>query len=338
MHKSALSSLTCVLLVTALFAGTSASAQQAPEQPQPSTAPATLDVRGFAPDAVIAVDGTPVATGQWSGAVAPGAHLIQVYKPNGPAYEFRVDAQPGQTIQLPPAAAAPAPLPAPAPAVAARRRFVVGPYVLGHLGFAGLTAKPDGFSYDQVYDDDTNSYREGSGIAWFTGATAGYRLARGFGIGGLLMYGRGGGEGVLRQDVRGGTSTHEGPADFLLQFVRFGPHLRFMAGGDRARFLAGTSVGGIYHFIDITHVRVVEQGGTLLEVGEETDDDNGLAPYWGFDLGAEFSPGDHLLLGIALDVTIDRTGTISGDPYGGTAQGLIGLSARVGWHDWRSGD
>ena len=80
-------------------------------QGTPAEAQATVVVRGFAPDAVIAVDGTPVASGQWTGSVAPGQHLVQVYKPGGPAYEFPFTAVAGQSVELPPRDTAPAPSP-----------------------------------------------------------------------------------------------------------------------------------------------------------------------------------------------------------------------------------
>ncbi|HEV8247760.1 MAG TPA: hypothetical protein VGP93_18425, partial [Polyangiaceae bacterium] len=294
----------------------------------------------FAPDAIIALDGKPVATGQWTGAVAPGAHLVQVYKPGGPSYDFPIDAKPGQTVALPPPTSAPVPTPEP-PRPAKRHRFVEGLYLVGQLGFSGLTAKPDGFSYDLYYDEDTGTNREHVGFAWFVGGVAGYRLSRGFGVGGLLLYGRGGGGGTMHQiepSSLGGVLTHDGPADFLLQYVRLGPHFRFMAGGDRARFLAGTSLGAVYQFIDLEQVDLVEQGGALIERGTEHHDDDGFGQFWGFDLGAEFNTGDHLILGFAFDFFLDRTNGISGDPYGGTAQGLVGLSARIGFHDWKNDD
>jgi hypothetical protein len=216
---------------------------------------------------------------------------------------------------------------------------VVGPYVVGRLGFAALTAKPFGFSYDTVIDDETGQPRERTGAAWYVGADGGYRVSRGFGVGGLLLYVRGGGDGSVTQVDRTGDGTfasHTGPADLLIQSVRLGPNFRFMAGGQTARFLANVNFGPVYHFIDLEHAEVIAGGTTLIEVGTYHHDYDGWGPFFGFDLGAEFTIADQMLLGFAFDVMVDRTSSIDGDPYEGTAQGYIGFSARVGYADWTS--
>jgi hypothetical protein len=243
------------------------------------------------------------------------------------------------------AAAAPVAPPTPTAAPPTERpatqrfyKFRTGPYVVGHIGFAILTARPYGFHYDTHLNDETKQQQENPGLTSLFGVTAGTRLTRGVGVGGLLMYGRGGGEGTVRQielTTGGGTLSHEGPADFTQQTIRLGPHFRFMAGGDVARFLAGTSLGAVYAWIDLDHVNVVESGGILLERGTYHHDYSGIDPFWGFDLGAEFNVPSHFLLGFALDVFIERTRGISGNPFGGTAQGYFGFSARVGFHDWK---
>jgi hypothetical protein len=329
-----------IVFLCPLLASKRATAQTEVQPPAAEHgAQATLIVTGFAPDAVIAIDGTPVGTGYWTGTVPPGPHLVQVYKPGGPAYEFQITAVAGQSAELPPRSAAPPPAAAPAPVPPSKRRLNRGLWLLGHVGIFGLTANPDGFEYELVEDSETGETRHRGGAMWWVGGTAGYRLSRGVGFGGLLMYGRGGGEGTVTQTLAsstGGTLTHTGPADFTLQFVRVGPHLRFMAGGDRARFLGSFSIGASYQMVNLVQVDVVEQGGLLLENGDVERDEAGLGPYWGFDLGAEFNPGDHLLLGVAFDFYLDRTNGISSDPYGGTAQGYIGLSARIGYHDWQA--
>lgn len=231
---------------------------------------------------------------------------------------------------------------APKEPVAAPQRvykFRHGPYVVAHIGFALLTARPSGFRYKTHFDEETKQDREGPGLTSLFGATAGMRLTRGVGIGGLVMYGRGGGTGTVTQielNGSGGTLTHEGPADFTQQSLRIGPHARFMVGGDVARFLIGTSLGAVYAWLDLEHVDVIESGGTVVERGTYHHDYSGINPYWGFDLGAEFNIPSHFLLGFAFDVLIERTRNVSRNPFGGTAQGYIGFSARVGVHDWKS--
>ncbi len=339
------------VLLLSLSAPRVAAAQDAADTSAPAgeQAAATLRVQGFAPDAVIAIDGQAVARGQWSGPVAPGQHLVQVYKPDGPAYDFPIEARAGETIDVPPASAAPPPPPPPPPAPIAeppppppppaKRRFVRGPWVLAHVGFAALTATPEGFSYERTVDPDTGETSTTGGLSLVAGASGGIRLTRGVGIGGLLMYTRGGGNGTVSQVVGDSTTGfihHEGPADFTAQSVRLGPHFRFMAGGDRARFLASTNLGVAYNFIDLEHVDLIAQGGNAIETGTFHHDYDGWSPFFGFDLGAEFNPGDHLLLGVAFDAMIDMTSSISGNPYGGTSQGYVGFSFRIGYHLWQA--
>jgi len=243
-------------------------------------------------------------------------------------------------VQSPPPAVAVTVAPPKEPATAPARvyKFRQGPYVVAHIGFAILTARPSGFRYKTHFDEETKQDRESPGLTSLFGATAGMRLTRGVGIGGLVMYSRGGGTGTVEQIelTSGGTVTHEGPADFTLQTVRLGPHSRFMAGGDVARFLVGTSLGAVYSWIDLEHVDVVASGDTLLERGTYHHDYGGINPYWGFDVGAEFNIPSHFLLGFAFDVLIERTRNVSRNPFGGTAQGYVGFSARVGLHDWKS--
>lgn len=247
-------------------------------------------------------------------------------------------AVPADAPQTPPSAVAVTP-PKEAGATRARvYKFRRGPYVVGHIGFAILTARPVGFRYETHLNEETKQQQENPGLTSLFGVTAGMRLTRGVGIGGLLMYGRGGGTGTVDQlelTADGGTLTHEGPADFTQQSVRLGPHFRFMAGGDVARFLVGTSLGAVYAWVDLEHVDVVESGGIVLERGTYHHDYSGINPFWGFDLGAEFNVASHFLLGFALDVLIERTRNLSGNPFGGTAQGYLGFSARLGFHDWR---
>lgn len=297
---------------------------------------ARVVVQGFAPDAIIAVDGTPLTQGRWEGVVPEGRHLVQVYRPGSPSYDFPIEARPGETIHLPPppprASNGPLPPPAPPPKPA-----YVGPYVLAHLGVAGLTAKPYGFTYSTVIDEETGEPRERGGAAWYAGISGGYRLSNAIGVGGLFLYTRGGGEGSVTQVERVGQDSyqrHSGPADLLIQSLRLGPNFRFMAGGRVGRFVGSLSFGPVYHFIDLEHVDVAVQGDSLVEIGTYHHDYNGWGPFLGFDLGGEFTIAQSLLVGFALDVLIDRTTRISGDPYEGTAQGYIGLSARIGYADW----
>jgi hypothetical protein len=245
---------------------------------------------------------------------------------------------PVPTAPSPPPAVAMIPAEKPASLPARVYKFRRGPYLVGQIGFAILTARPSGFHYGTHLNEETNQEQENPGLTSLFGVTAGMRLTRGVGIGGLLMYGRGGGAGTVQQvelDANGGTLTHEGPADFTQQSLRIGPNFRFMAGGDVARFLVGTSLGVVYSWVDLEHVDVAELDGVLIERGAYHHDYSGINPFWGFDLGAEFNVASRFLLGFALDVLIERTRNLSGNPFGGTAQGYFGFSARVGIHDWK---
>jgi hypothetical protein len=334
--------LALLLVPAALLALSGRAWAQDETAPAPPAQAAQVVVHGFAPDALIAIDGAVVGQGSFSGVVQPGAHLVQVYRPGGPSYDFPITAQAGVVTQVPPPSApavwAPPVPERPPPPVKRAPRWEEGPYVLAQLGFVVPTARPDGFHYELATDEDTGREREKSGIGYMVGATAGYRLVRWFGMGGLLMYGRAGGEGTVRQIERtgaGGRVEHEGPADFTAQSLRFGPHLRLMAGGNRARFLGGMSVGAVYAWIDLEHPDVFEQNGVLVQRGTFNHDYDGLNQFVGFDMGAEFNPGDHLLLGVAFDLFVDGTGNLSGgDPFDGTALGYFGMSIRLGYHDW----
>jgi hypothetical protein len=119
-----------------------------------------------------------------------------------------------------------------------------------------------------------------------------------------------------------------------VQSLRLGPHARLMAGGNRARFLGGMSVGAVHTWVDLDYPAVSAQNGVLIERGTLHRDSNGIGQFVGFDLGAEFNPGDLLLLGVAFDLFVDGTSKLSGDPFGDTALGYFGMSIRLGCHDW----
>ena len=65
------------------------------------------------------------------------------------------------------------------------------------------------------------------------------------------------------------------------------------------------SVGVVHTWVDRTRPDVFEQNGALIERGTLHQDDSGFGQFVGFDLGAEFNPGDHLLLGVAFDLFVD---------------------------------
>jgi hypothetical protein len=303
----------------------------------------------------IAIDGAVVGQGSWSGLVAPGRRLIQVYRPGGAAYHYPVDAVAGQSFTVPSAAAPAAPPAAQPPPpssyperpadagavppfhpVPAPNPQVRGFYVLGLASLLWQTGVPYGFEH------------EGEAAPGFTfGARGGYRINNVAGVEFLVEYGRIANSGVLVQaqntdrDGDGNVFDAEAaidrsPADYILQSFRFGPVFRMTSSGPVHRFVGGLGIGALYEIIDLDHVNMEWSDAQVryIKNGFYHHDYSGFSPFILLEGGYERSIGN-LLIGGRLQIAMESVAGLEGEPYDSTFQARFGLGLHVGYSMWK---
>jgi hypothetical protein len=295
-------------------------------------------VRVVAPDrqTAIAIDQKPVGRGSWEGYVAPGRHVVQVYKTGGSsaAIETLVSAGKAQAI-------------APdedgelkATAISAARYFgktaadasIDAPPDLA-LG-AGKAGEKAGVkvvrrdlalkgTYGHATATGSSLLIGGPNLAsstidgWSVGFRVGHRMNTAFGV--ELM----GDYSYLSSSLKEASL----PPDRFYELVsmRLGGNIRFMTPGYRARFVAALGLGFSFDTgsLDGRH----NDARSYLRGDAEN-------LYFNLEQGVEFNIR-HVLLGLVVQQTAGTTGQFLG-PLSklGTAQVTIGFGVRLGYGAW----
>ena len=298
-----------------------------------------LDIVAEDPQAVIAVDGKALARHRWSGPVTPGEdHLIQVYRPGFESFEQVLQVPVGKTASVRAVLGAPVEgeaeeeadpssgLPAPPSGKAPR-----GWYGMAALSLLGAGSTP-------LELDPTNAQASTSAGAF--GLRGGYRFWKA--IAGELMLDFGNLKVTGACDT---TLTNEAgfecgdreqiSRDYRLSWVRFGPNLRFMSGGDRVRFVAGASVGAVFHRLQLD--AYPDASGSLGETAN-AQDAFGVDPYFALELGIGFNFGHWMMEAVGL-ASIDGTANLKNDLQGTANRNtmpIVGLSLKFGYSQWKS--
>jgi len=178
------------------------------------------------PEMAVAIDGQPLALGQWAGLVDPGTHLVQMYKQGGPEYAFQVLVVAGKAQEVRPdvggvpiAVPRSLPTPPPPPPKIARPPDVPlrGAYALATGGVFLMLGE------------------EGAG--GLVGARLGYRIATPIGLEFLFDY------------ANNPITTRSGDSKVRLSSVRLGGSVRLMSPGRKARFVASIGGGLAYNWL-----------------------------------------------------------------------------------------
>jgi hypothetical protein len=195
------------------------------------------------PEMIIAVDGQPMGQGEWTGLVAPGTHLVQMYTPDGPEHSEQVLVVAGKAIEVRPNKGGvpidvppPGPPPPPPPPTLKRRLPNPprrGPYAQATAGIFFMTP---------------------NGAGGTAGARLGYRLSTYVGLEFMFDYAN-----IAFDDV-----------DPLLNSARFGGGFRLMSSGRRVRFVATIGGGFAYNWLS-EGTSVGGTGFTNLDCGLELD-------------------------------------------------------------------
>jgi hypothetical protein len=294
-----------------------------------------VDVRASDPGAAIAIDGKPVALGQWVGPLTAGEeHLVQVYRSGFQPFEQRIRLERGQMLvimgKLGPATApgeetggTPATAGAlPSPPVKAKP---VGWYAQGTLTFYGTRSKPFDFELDGA-----------SSAAGGIGARVGYRIWPTLALDGFLELGRLAVEGACDDSspsvVEVGITCADSDRvirDYEIGWFRLGPIFRLMNAHERWRVVGGIGTGFVYHRF---HLGASEDGN----FGEANT--NGADPYFLLELG--FSANwRHVIFGLDLVTILDGTrgldaGNESAFEDSGRTLAFFGIGVRIGYSQW----
>ena len=264
-----------------------------------------------APDGanLIAVDESRVGTGEWSGWLPPGPHVVHVYAPQGAAWSMAIEVVAGAAVEVSPAqqgsrSAAPE----------GPRRPVRGPY-----GLLALTAFVPLPPTDFV----------GTAAGFSGGVRLGYPLTPIVGGELVVEYAHAAATGEGKPafaDTPGGVV----PLSYALSSLRAGLGVRLTTTGERARFVQVFSGGVMYDAVRWTpgSPGITRQGASgvdgfgMSETGVELD----------------FSGG---LLGLTLQQVIGSRGALelarhdafAADTFPGP-QYALGLGVRGGYRLW----
>jgi hypothetical protein len=295
-----------------------------------------ISVRAQNPEDAIGLDGKGMSFGSYSGPVAPGRHVLQVYRQGFKSFDQSVVIELGKTIEI----TAPELLPdedAPPPAVPGAPP-VITPQVRGWYGLLTLTGL--GLRNDPENLDIDNASVSGAAI----GVRAGYRLWTPIAVELMLDSSRHDIKGACDLQVERGrterdcnTSAFE--RKFQLDSFRLGPNLRIMSGGDTLRFTSALGAGAVRHQIDL---EAPDQKDPDASVALPAGEAKGWDPYFMLEVGAQYNWG-HVVFELDAIVMLDGASNTVGSfsdgkswaPFEETG-GLImgGLGLRVGWSEW----
>jgi len=304
------------------------------------------------PDAAIAIDGKPLAFERWTGPIAPGRRLLQVYKEGHRPFQRRVDVKVGERVTIraklggPREPAGPEPPPEPdapslePPSIPDPQR---GWYALGAFTVFAPGDVPEDINIQP------NDERAG-GIAG--GVRAGYRVWSPLAAEAMLDFGRNDvrDASVSNRDYAGDdqcgslsdADVENAPecrenysARYTVDSFRIGGNLRIMSGGERLRFTSIAGVGAVFRTLTLTPDSSDFPGGTA----------SGVDPYFLLELGAQLNIG-HLLFELDFVASIEGTRYTTGNLFGGNEDvgevfrqsggglRLFGLGLRSGWGEW----
>jgi hypothetical protein len=276
-----------------------------------------VTIRAVDAQTAIAIDQKAMGYGSWAGFLAPGTHLVQMYKPgNAQSYSVQIVVAAGKSQDVKEGVGGSlvtGPTGAPTGKDKDKDEGPPQPQVRGFYGFLtgtvyGVTSVPTG----------TEDASVDPGFAG--GLRFGYRAATILGLELMFQYGAsGGGDGSTR--LQGTTVIDEG---YAVKSLRMGGNVRLMTKGKTVRFV-GTLGGGVAYdavsFDEALNAARDAEGATgylLLEPGLEL----------------EFS---RFVVGAALSIipTFSRGGErdAGGNAFGNTfAQ--AGLQLRAGYGFW----
>lgn len=283
--------------------------------------------------AAIAVDDRALAYERWSGPLAPGEHVLQVYKSGHATVEefFEVEvgehkiirAGAGGELEERALGEPPAPV----------RR---GWYGMGAFNLMLVPDVPDGVRVE-------DSFNSGA-LSW--GARAGYRLLDPLGVEVLIEGGSTRATGAcIEPDARDqweGVAASCDPDDldhgelaYTITAFRLGGNLRLFSNGQRARFTSTLGFGGVQHRFQLDETSTNDFHGD--EPSTDDFDAQALNAYVLVEIGVQFNL-NRLLLEADFVTYVESRGALGNDERDLFNEGglkSLGLGIKAGWSEWK---
>ncbi|HXK17929.1 MAG TPA: hypothetical protein VNG33_09010 [Polyangiaceae bacterium] len=287
-----------------------------------------VDVSSNDPTANVAIDGLPKARRAYRGPVEPDIdHLLQVYREGVEPFEQTFHVGVCKTVSIhaqlegqetaPPANSADS---ATAPPNAPPKHVQKGYFGLVTLDLMGLSKQPVKL--------DLSKGASGGGFLGL-GLRAGYRVSNPVALDLRL---EGGGLQVRGAYDEGNNANR----DYSLTSIHFGPDLKLMTSGERARFVTTIGAGVVNHRLSVS------AAGSAAK-----DEVRGLDPYFALELGLGIN-FRQFLGEIGLVAVIDGTGSLQKgfSPNAdankaltkdlGSTLTMVGIGLRAGFSQWKA--
>lgn len=274
--------------------------------------------------AAIAVDGRALDYDRWSGPLAPGEHVLQIYKAGHETVEEPFDVVVGERKVIRASAGGELEESGLAPEVQAQLRR--GWYGMGAFNLMLVPDAPAGVTVD-------DSFNSGA-VSW--GARAGYRLLDPVGVEMLIEGGRTDVTGAcIEQDdldkwpgideLCGDDQTDD--LAYSITAFRLGGNMRLFSNGMRTRFTSTVGFGAVQHSFQL----------------DQPDDDSkfdaqAMNAYVLVEIGVQFNL-NRLLLEADFVTYLESRGSLGNDDHdelfneGGIKS--LGLGIKAGWSEWK---
>ncbi len=298
-----------------------------------------VEVTAEDPEAVIAIDGKPLARGRFSGPLSPDEeHLVQVYREGYEPFEQSVNVELGKTLLIRAPRGERIEGSEPVIDLGTKKGLPPPPKDKQKLGWYGLASVSVLGTGAAPLDFEVENARA-STSAGAVGVRGGYRFWKSIAADLMLEFSN------LKVDdacdtkltAEAMTTCDQVSRSYEVKSVRLGANLRFLSSGEKVRFIAGAGTGIVFHELKLDALDNPEHseatGGTA----------SGVDPYFALEAGIGFNFG-HWMIEAAAIAMVDGTNALSGrfdgqesaDAFGATDSTLpvAGLSLRFGYSQW----
>jgi hypothetical protein len=296
------------------------------------------------PEAVIAIDGKPLARGRFSGPLSPDEeHLVQVYREGYEPFEQTVNVALGKTLLIRAPRGERIEGSEPVIDLGAKDGLPPPPKDRRQLGWYGLAGVSVFGTGTAPLDFELENARA-STSAFAVSLRGGYRFWKSIATDLMLELSNLEVDNACdakRTAEAGATCDQAGQVSrsYSVRSGRVGANLRFMSSGEKARFIAGAGTGVVVHQLELDPLKDSEfedaTGGR----------ERGVDPYFTLEAGIGFNFG-HWLMEVAAFALVDGTSSLSGKfdqrdsgaVFGESRSTLpvAGLSLRFGYSQWLS--
>jgi hypothetical protein len=301
-----------------------------------------VEVTAEDPEAVIAIDGKPLARGRFSGPLSPDEeHLVQVYREGYEPFEQSVNLELGKTLLIRVPRGERIEGSEPVIDLGTKKGLPPPPKDKRHLGWYGLASVSVLGTGTAPLDFEVENARA-STSAGAIGVRGGYRFWKSISADLMLEFSNLKVDNACDPERTDEAETkcdasNQISRSYQVKSVRLGANLRFLSSGEKVRFIVGAGTGIVHHTLELDALNSANfpeaTGGNAA----------GVDPYFALEAGIGFNFG-HWMIEAAAIAMVDGTSSLSGtfdgkdsgDAFGETDSTLpvAGLSLRFGYSQW----